>query len=136
MNESRIEKLEEEISNLRELLTSITLSVKYRKDMAFEASLSYNQVAGQTRTALTLVLGSIQSRAEEEAPKQVRNPEILDRFPVIAEAQMAGSIDLAEAIRLVARIVGNQDRAYQLLKAHQDSGFGVEAYKKLGLQLD
>lgn len=115
---------------------SITLSVKYRKDMAFEASLSYNQIAGQTRTALTLVLGSIQSRAEEEAPKQLRNPEILDRFPVIAEAQMAGSIDLAEAIRLVARIVGNQDRAYQLLKAHQDSGFGVEAYKKLGLQLD
>ncbi|MGP5687644.1 hypothetical protein [Glutamicibacter ardleyensis] len=136
MSEARIEKLEEEISNLRELLTSITLSVHYRKDMAFEASLSYNQIAGEARTALTLVLGSIQSRAEEEAPNQVRHPEILERFPVIAEAQMVGSIDLAEAIRLVARIVGNQERAYQLLKAHQESGFGVQAYKKLGLGLD
>lgn len=136
MSEARIAKLEEEISNLRELLTSMTLSVEYRKDMAFEASLSYNQVAGQTRTALTLVLGSIQSRAEEEEPQQVRNPEILALFPVIAEAQQPGKIDLAEAIGLVARIVGNQERAFQLLKAHQDSGFGVAAYKRLGLGLD
>ena len=136
MSEARIAKLEEEISNLRELLTSITLRMEYRKDMAFEASLSYNQIAGQTRTALTLILGSIQSRAEEEEPQQVQNPEILGLFPVIAEAQQPGKIDLAGAIGLVARIVGNQERAYQLLKAHQDSGFGVEAYKRLGLGLD
>ncbi|HJX79891.1 hypothetical protein [Glutamicibacter sp.] len=136
MSEARIVKLEEEISNLRELLTSMTLSVEYRKDMAVEASLSNHQIAGQTRTALTLVLGSIQSRAEGEEPQQVRNPGILERFPVIAEAQIAGSIDLAEAIRLVARIVGNHEQAYQLLRAHHDSGFGVEAYKKLGLGLE
>ena len=74
MSEARIEKLEEEISSLRELLTSITLSVHYRKDMAFEASLSYNQIAGQARTALTLVLGSIQSRVGR-TPKHASSSE-------------------------------------------------------------
>ncbi|MGP9781151.1 hypothetical protein ACT3UQ_01630 [Glutamicibacter sp. AOP12-B1-11] len=135
MAEDRIAKLEEELSELRDLLTSLTLSVQYREDMAFEAALAYNQVAGQTRAALILVLGSIQSRALGEAPRQVSQPSMLEPFPVLAEAQEPGSIDLAEAIRLVARLVGNQEQAFNVLKAHQASGFGAEAYRRLGLGL-
>ena len=135
MIEGRIEKLEEEISELREVLTNLALSVQYREDTAFTAAVAYNQVSGQARTALTLVLGSIQSRALGEEPQQVRQPSLLESFPVVAEAQVPGSIDLAEAMRLVAQIVGNQENAFNILKAHQASGFGDDAYSSLGLGL-
>ncbi|WP_404285275.1 hypothetical protein [Glutamicibacter arilaitensis] len=133
MTEDRIAKLEEEISELRDLLTSLTLSVQYREDRAFEAAVAYNHVVGQARAALTLVLGSIQSRALGEKPQQVSHLSILEAFPVVAEAQEPKGVDLAEAIRLVAQIVGNQEQAFNVIKAHQASGFGVEAYTSLGM---
>lgn len=135
MTNDRIEKLQEEIAELQDLLLTLTLSVQYSEDNPFLARVARYQIAGEKRTALNMVLASIQARAEGHEPPQVKHPAVLEPFPVIAEAQKPGSIDLAEAIRLVAQIVGNQEKAFEILKAHQASGFGVESYQNLGLGL-
>lgn len=135
MTDDRIEKLQEEVAALQDLVLSLTLSVQYSEDDPFLARVARYQIAGEKRTALNMVLASIQARADGREPQQVTHPAMLEPFPVVAEAQKPGGIDLAEAIRLVALIVGNQAKAFEILKAHQASGFGIEAYQKLGLGL-
>ncbi|MFJ2621477.1 hypothetical protein [Glutamicibacter sp. NPDC087344] len=58
---------------------------------------------------------------------------MLERFPVLFPAVVNSAIDLAEAIRLVAEVVGNQALAFELLKAHKAGGFGGDGYEALGL---
>ncbi|MFJ2620532.1 hypothetical protein [Glutamicibacter sp. NPDC087344] len=56
MSDNRIEKLERELEELRGLLTSVILSGRFRDDVPFEALLAQNEIAGERRTALNLVL--------------------------------------------------------------------------------
>ncbi|MFJ2621178.1 hypothetical protein [Glutamicibacter sp. NPDC087344] len=101
--------------------------------MPFEAVLAQNEISGERRAALNLVLGAVLSRARGQEPQVVRAKPMIELFPVLSLAQANGGIDLAEAIRLVAEVVGSQALAFEVLKAHKGSGFGEDGYEALGL---
>ena len=133
MSEDRIERIEREVEELKGLLTSVILSARFRDDTPFESLIAKHAIAGDQRVALNLVLNSVLARAMGEKPQLVRDRELLDRFPVVENAQTPGAIDLADAIRLVSQVVGSQSTAYEFLRAYKDAGFGTEGFKALGL---
>lgn len=129
----RIQELEGEVRQLRELLRSLTLSVQFDDREPYEAYLAEREIAGDQKLALQLVIASVLSRAMGDVPQKVRDESLLRAYPVIAEAQQDGNISLAEGIRMIGQIVGTQAEAIKCLEAHRDRGLFLEGHEALGI---
>ncbi|SNC73523.1 hypothetical protein SAMN05445756_2007 [Kytococcus aerolatus] len=127
-------RLQEEVSELQDLVRSLSLSVQYGEAEPFEAFLTRHGIAGRRRSALHLTLDAVLARAlgQDPHPLSAHALEDLSEFAdPLRQAGEPGPVTRGEALRILAQVVGSTELAEEALEAHRARGFALEAHAAL-----
>ncbi len=133
--QQRLKRLEEQVQHrlerLEEQVHSLIVAVRYRREEPWLGECLGLGIHGQERRDLMQVIASVLSRAVGDVPARPWDPSSAN--PTVWAASEDAPITPAEAIRLVAEVVGcDETVARRLLKAWADRGLGGDANAVLG----
>ncbi len=117
---NEMEALQARVERLEDMLLVLRASVRYHDE--YRGLLLALNIYGETRHALTLVMGAIMTRAlgESRSWNAARHPEAARRASFIFDD---GPITRQDAVRAIAAVIDRDEAtAEMVLTAHRDSG--------------